>query len=213
MMSSAPDAPSPKGVRKTPSQARAQRTVHHILDAAAQILDGPGTARLTTNLVAERAGVSVGTLYQYFPNKAAVVEALLARRRATGEAELLARVASRPDASPDGAVRDVVASLIASARAHRDAGVRGLERPGDIDGRAARAEQALIQLWARRRVACPAAAADAFVLSRAVLGVVRAAALENSPLLDGTELEPALTRLVIAALRALETPARSPDSP
>jgi len=54
-------------------------TVEAILEAAARILDRQGWARFTTNAVAEAAGVSIGSLYQYFPNKLALVEAILRR--------------------------------------------------------------------------------------------------------------------------------------
>lgn len=50
-----------------------------ILEAAARILDRQGWGRFTTNAVAEVAGVSIGSLYQYFPNKLALVEAILRR--------------------------------------------------------------------------------------------------------------------------------------
>jgi AcrR family transcriptional regulator len=62
--------------RKAPRQARSQATVKAILDAAARVLVERGYAATTTNLVAERAGVSVGSLYQYFPNKDALIAAL-----------------------------------------------------------------------------------------------------------------------------------------
>jgi AcrR family transcriptional regulator len=65
--------------RRTPKQERAQATVDAIVEAAARILVEDGWARLTTNRVAERAGVSVGTLYQYFPDKEAIVETLVER--------------------------------------------------------------------------------------------------------------------------------------
>jgi AcrR family transcriptional regulator len=65
--------------RKTPLQARSAVTVQAILDAAIQVLLACGKERLTTTLVARRAGVSVGTLYQYFPNKSALLQAALRR--------------------------------------------------------------------------------------------------------------------------------------
>jgi AcrR family transcriptional regulator len=59
--------------RKQPQQVRSNELVAAILDAAVQVLAKEGAQRFTTARVAERAGVSVGSLYQYFPNKAAIL--------------------------------------------------------------------------------------------------------------------------------------------
>jgi AcrR family transcriptional regulator len=59
--------------RKRPKQARSTELVAAILEAAAQVLATEGAPRFTTARVAEKAGVSVGSLYQYFPNKAAIL--------------------------------------------------------------------------------------------------------------------------------------------
>ena len=63
--------------RKQPKQARARATVDVILRATAHILSAEGYSALTTNRVAEVAGVSIGSLYQYFPNKQTLVSALI----------------------------------------------------------------------------------------------------------------------------------------
>jgi AcrR family transcriptional regulator len=63
--------------RKTPVQARSNVSVDAILKATVQVLLGVGKEKLTTTRVAARAGVSVGTLYQYFPNKSALLRAAL----------------------------------------------------------------------------------------------------------------------------------------
>jgi AcrR family transcriptional regulator len=65
--------------RKTPMQARSTASVDAILQATIQVLTSVGKERLTTTRVAARAGVSVGTLYQYFPNKSALLQACLRR--------------------------------------------------------------------------------------------------------------------------------------
>lgn len=65
--------------RKTPVQARSAASVDAILEATIQVLLQVGKERLTTTRVAQRAGVSVGTLYQYFPNKSALLQAALKR--------------------------------------------------------------------------------------------------------------------------------------
>jgi AcrR family transcriptional regulator len=85
--------------RKSPTQDRARATVDAILEATAHLLVKEGFDRTTTNRVAEAAGVSIGSLYQYFPSKDALVAALLARHveemRAATMAEL-ARVRPLP---------------------------------------------------------------------------------------------------------------------
>ena len=65
--------------RKSPVQARSMASVDAILEATIQVLLAVGKDRLTTTRVAQRAGVSVGTLYQYFPNKSALLKAVLER--------------------------------------------------------------------------------------------------------------------------------------
>ncbi|WP_322012078.1 TetR/AcrR family transcriptional regulator [Paraburkholderia sp. J12] len=95
----------PLDARKQPTQRRAAATVDAILEAAARILETSGLPGYTTNAVAERAGVSVGSLYQYFPNRDALTAALIERESesllvdvdaaagaATCEASLLALV-------------------------------------------------------------------------------------------------------------------------
>jgi AcrR family transcriptional regulator len=72
--------PDPRiAARKSPSQERSRRTVERILDAAARIFHEQGYAGATTNDVADEAGVSVGSLYQYFPNKDSLLVALTRR--------------------------------------------------------------------------------------------------------------------------------------
>jgi AcrR family transcriptional regulator len=63
--------------RKTPVQARAEVTVEAICEATIQVLLSHGAERLTTTRVADRAGVSVGTLYQYYPNKRSLLYAAM----------------------------------------------------------------------------------------------------------------------------------------
>ena len=65
--------------RKAPKQGRSEATVEVILEAAAHILIERGYMALTTNAAALRAGVSIGSLYQYFPGKEALLAALLMR--------------------------------------------------------------------------------------------------------------------------------------
>lgn len=66
-------------VRHEPVQARAAQRVEELLDAAAAVVDEHGIEHLTTALVAERAGASIGTVYRYFPDRVAVLVALATR--------------------------------------------------------------------------------------------------------------------------------------
>jgi AcrR family transcriptional regulator len=79
-------------MRKAPRQARSRATIDAMLDAAAHILGDRGWTGLTTNAVAETAGVSIGSLYQYFPNKLALIEAV--RRRHFDEVLAVLRAAA-----------------------------------------------------------------------------------------------------------------------
>ena len=85
--------------RKRPRQARSRDTVDAILAATARVLVKVGFDGLTTNGVAEAAGVSIGSLYQYFPNKEALVAALIEHHVEAINAAILselARVATLP---------------------------------------------------------------------------------------------------------------------
>ena len=85
-------APPTGTMRKEPRQARSRATTDAMLDAAARILGDRGWAGLTTNAVAETAGVSIGSLDQYFPNKLALIEAV--RRRHFDEVLAVLRAAA-----------------------------------------------------------------------------------------------------------------------
>ncbi len=74
-------SPQPPRPRKLPVQARSRATFEAILEAATRILQAGGHSAITTNLVAETAGISVGSLYQYFPSKEAILSELVTRMR------------------------------------------------------------------------------------------------------------------------------------
>jgi AcrR family transcriptional regulator len=73
------DSSRKRSVRTEPTQRRSSQRLDALLDAAADIVDESGFERLTTQMVAERAGASIGTVYRYFPDRVAVVNALRER--------------------------------------------------------------------------------------------------------------------------------------
>jgi AcrR family transcriptional regulator len=99
--------------RKQPQQARSTGLVAAILDAAVQVLTKEGAQRFTTARVAEKAGVSVGSLYQYFPNKAAILFRLQSDEwRQTSE--LLRGILEDVKRSPAERLRGLVHAFIRS---------------------------------------------------------------------------------------------------
>ncbi|MBD0863392.1 TetR/AcrR family transcriptional regulator [Gordonia sp. zg691] len=82
-------------MRKRPRQQRSSFTVEVILEAAAQLLDAEGPA-MTTNRIAEKAGVSVGSVYQYFGDKQAIFDELAARHLAESGAKMAAVLDDNP---------------------------------------------------------------------------------------------------------------------
>jgi AcrR family transcriptional regulator len=85
--------------RKSPVQERSTASVNAILEATIQVLLDVGKEQLTTTRVAYRAGVSVGTLYQYFPNKSALLQAAL-RNHLESVAEALEKVCREETGNP-----------------------------------------------------------------------------------------------------------------
>lgn len=101
--------------RKAPVQARSNSTVDSILEATVQVLLRVGKERLTTTRVAHRAGVSVGTLYQYFPNKSALLQATLRRHLESVAAEV-ERVCREERGGPLGETVSRIANTFLDAK-------------------------------------------------------------------------------------------------
>ncbi len=102
--------------RKKPSQERSRELVEWIIEAAARVVQRHGYAGLTTNHVAEEAGVSIGSVYQYFPTKDAVVAELTRRHVEDGLGEFRSvfdRWRAHPPSDLDSAVRALVQLSIA----------------------------------------------------------------------------------------------------
>ena len=106
-------SPTNDRLRNAPMQARSRERLRRVLDAADEVLAAEGPAGFTTTRVAEVAGVSIGAVYRFFPDKEAIVEALAVRYWSDFE-DLVAGVAEADEAQPlddpVGAVLDVLAA-------------------------------------------------------------------------------------------------------
>lgn len=103
--------------RKRPSQARSERTVELLLEAAARVLEQRGLEGYTTNAVAECCGVSVGSLYQYFPNKDALTSALVLKTHRDMEQYLAALRTQLAGLALQPAIEEMVRGAVVDARA------------------------------------------------------------------------------------------------
>lgn len=136
--------------RRRPRQARSQATSAAILEAAARVFAAHGYAAGTTNRIAERAGVSVGSLYEYWPNKDAILTALLERHIDEARAVLAPLVAqARAGAEPlADVVRGFVTAMVA-LHAHEPALHRVLFEEAPIPAKVRRALAAIDELMVR----------------------------------------------------------------
>jgi AcrR family transcriptional regulator len=106
--------------RRQPRQQRARQTVDAVLDSVARLLERRGAHAITTNRIAETAGVSIGSVYQYFPNKQAIYVALLARHLEEIERIVEAKLAVHEGGSLEKRIRALVEAMV-DAHAHQPA--------------------------------------------------------------------------------------------
>ncbi len=185
--------------RKTPRQPRSKASVDFILEAAAQVLEADGEAGFNTNAVAARAGVSIGTLYRYFPDKAAILRGLALRETQAHRDAMMAIIdGGVADLAPDRAmIRAFVRGFAGRDRARRIA-VSALL--ADADHGALASEFDAVEHNMRDADGRPLSRVQAFVLGRAIQGAVRAAALEGVDFLHSPAFEDELVRLSRAYL-------------
>ena len=207
---------NPSQVRKTPRQRRSAETVEAILTAAAHILEKEGFDAATTNRVAVKAGVSIGSLYQYFPNKESLVRALNDRHTKEILDLLRKRFGELQEAPLKNSVRAIVQTMVEVHRVnpalHRVLvnvvpGIGGLAETRVVEDAAA----ALLTqfLKARRAELQPLnPELSAFMLVHAVEALTHAAVLERPELLKGEAFVDEASRMILGYLRtsALDHP-------
>lgn len=179
--------------RKSPTQSRSRDSVDCVLEAAARILETEGEAGFTTNAVALRAGVSIGTLYRYFSDKRAILLALAERETETHRRAVInAATGEAPVARDRALIRAFVGAFARRDKARRIAMKAMLAEAdhAELAARFADAQEGITDAEGR-----PLTPIQAFVLARAVHGALRAAVLEGADFLQSREFEDELVRL------------------
>lgn len=190
--------------RRKPRQARAASTIEVILDAAFQLLERDGPKKLTTNHIAARAGVSVGTIYQYFKDKDDILAALAERHTIAirdGVADLVIR-------EPEGVstIRQIVDLLMQSFEGEPATRAALMDAANRRNARAMQHHHnAFLAAVAGKaegfhRIVTPE---RSFVLTHAPVTLLRAALVESDLGLDPKKLADELTRLLEAYVAAL----------
>ncbi|MFN3856940.1 MAG: TetR/AcrR family transcriptional regulator [Caulobacter sp.] len=186
-------------MRRSPTQQRGKAKVDFILEAAARLLEDEGEAGFNTNAIAERAGVSIGALYRYFPDKQAILLALADREVAAHQAQMRALMAQRPEglALDRAMIRAFLRAFGERTRARRIAMRAWFAQPAE-----ARGAEGFVVETPMGAGAAPLSPLRQYVLSRALLGVMRSAVLEGRDFLLDPAFEDELVRLARAYVKA-----------
>lgn len=198
----------PASPRKIPEQDRSRATVDVIVDAAARILVKDGYDAFTTNRVADKAGVSIGSLYQYFPNKDALLGELM-RRHTTdlerGIEEMAARAENAPLADViRAAIEHNVQSHLIDPALHRVLSEE-VPRLGKLDWQAAFVERMTKRVRAafearRAEIVVPDLDLAVYMVTRTVETVVHNAVAQRPQDLRSGALAEELTRMIVSFL-------------
>ena len=181
--------PAPTAPRRAPRQSRARVTRDTILIAAERVLERDGVVGLTTNRVADVAGVSIGSVYQYYPNKAALIAGLFDRNTAQVVDRVLEVLAAHASAPPEVVV--VALGMAIRGAFHQQGKVHlALYQHVASLGLVRQFEDVLVRLadelarWLARNpsLAVDDPRATAWVIVRAVEGVTRGQALGVHPI-------------------------------
>lgn len=200
-------------LRRNPSQLRSKQTIDTIFQATAHIVGREGEAALTTNKIAAKAGFSVGTLYQYFPTKEAILTAMIHRERQRVIDEIAGFFENAPVNHMDWPV--TIQSYVKLLIKHFAGGSSSRKLLCRIGWRVDhefeiapliremtdRISLALSRIEPQSDApSLRVQPATLFVVTRAILGVIRSASLEKSALIDKPEFEAELGRLACCML-------------
>ena len=199
--------------RKKPTQKRSIHTVGAVFEACIQVLLASGVERLTTTKVAERAGVSVGTLYQYFPNKESLLSAVLENYLGAVISEVEAACAEGKGQALDAMASLVVKSFLQAKMRNQDVSKALYAVSSDVGGTeivarmTQRAQLALCSMLAT----APGARFDnlsvvSYVLTTALVSPVQGLVVSGASVATVDAVEQHLVLLVRAYLNRLQKP-------
>jgi AcrR family transcriptional regulator len=190
--------------RRIPHQTRATETVATILEGAAQVLENGGLAAFTTNAVADRAGVSIGTLYQYFADKNALLRAIAEREMGTTLAAVAKALRRETRDTAEASVRAMVRAIVHAFHGRqraRKAVVQAILAQGLSVEMMVPVAAFLARSGDHERPGLARLTPEQiFVLSRSLMGTIRAAVLEEQPFFKSVAFEDELVRLVLSYL-------------
>lgn len=206
MASKPSKASTPADKRRTPRQERSHFTVDAILTAAKTLVIRHGVAGFTTNGVARLAGVSIGSLYQYFPSKRALLTELRRQHQQHGERIFRAEAQALMDQPVQVATRRFVELMVAVHRAEPELH-RALELDGRNPGYGDWERQAiqLIRLYYERHrheLAVTDLDLAAFLVSVATEAITHGAVVERPELLRDDKFVDGIVRLILGYLTA-----------
>lgn len=201
--------------RKRPRQERSRATVEVILEAAAHVLVSSGYEAATTKQIAQRAGVSIGSLYQYFPSKEALVATLVERLHQRVLQVLSDKLVPHPIVDLEREVRELVGALVAAYAVNpslqkvlleQSPRIGPLQVLRDIETRVELMVQGTLSRTPGFEHSRGNLALIVFVIVRALRGAFWAAVIERPELIGTPELVEELSLLVLGYLQPRMSP-------
>jgi AcrR family transcriptional regulator len=184
--------------RRAPKQERALHKIALIFEATMRLLESRQISELTTNAIAAKAGISIGTLYQYFDDRDAILDALSGRELSGLGSKVMDAMSSAVSRSPEERLRLLVGAVFETyggrGRVHRVLLEHALtQRRARLNPLISAISE---ELSREGRTGPRLTPAEAFVLTNAIAGVLRAVVTSAYPAAQREALQEALNRLV-----------------
>jgi AcrR family transcriptional regulator len=194
--------------RKLPQQDRSRMTFETILEATTHILTEEGYDKANTNHIAERAGISIGSLYQYFPNKESLMAALMDQHSSEIAALVESKLQNLFDVPPEVAIPELIRAVIAAHAINPclhqvlSEEIPRSERPQQMqtaDERITELLRAYLTRW-RDRISPQNLDMTVFILSRTVESLCHSAVIEHPSFVSNSQFEQEVSNLLLLYL-------------